>query len=58
MRAQLLLAGLPNVHTSRVEGSSGTWYRVRTGPFITYQELRKAESKMAKMNIQPMQIKQ
>lgn len=58
MRAQLLLAGLPNVTTSRVDGSNGTWYRVRTGPFSNRQDLNKAENKMVKLNIQPMQIQQ
>ncbi|GGO78287.1 hypothetical protein GCM10011348_09850 [Marinobacterium nitratireducens] len=58
MRAQLLLAGLPNVTTSRVVGSNGTWYRVRTGPFTNRQELNKAENKMVKLSIQPMQIRQ
>ncbi|NVK43455.1 MAG: SPOR domain-containing protein [Oceanospirillaceae bacterium] len=58
MRARLLLAGLPNVTTSRVDGSNGTWYRVRSGPFTNRQELNKAENKMVKLSIQPMQIKQ
>nr|WP_067291935.1 SPOR domain-containing protein [Marinobacterium profundum] len=58
MRAQLLLAGLPNVHTSKSEGSNGTWYRVRTGPFDSRTAINKAQNKMAKMRILPMEIKQ
>ncbi|UTW10486.1 SPOR domain-containing protein [Marinobacterium rhizophilum] len=58
MRAQLLLAGLPNVRTSKTEGSNGIWYRVRTGPFDNRAAINKAQNKMAKMNIQSMQIQQ
>jgi cell division protein FtsN len=58
MRAQLLLAGLPNVRTSKTEGSNGTWYRVRTGPFDNRAAINKAQNKMAQMNIQSMEIKQ
>ncbi len=58
MRAQLLLAGLPNVRTSKSEGSNGTWYRVRTGPFDNRADINKAQNKMAQMSIQAMAIKQ
>jgi cell division protein FtsN len=58
MRAQLLLAGLPNVRTSKSEGSNGTWYRVRTGPFDNRAAINKAQNKMAKMRIQAMEIQQ
>ncbi len=58
MRAQLLLAGLPNVRTSKSEGSNGTWYRVRTGPFDNRADINKAQQKMAKLRIQPMEIQQ
>lgn len=58
MRAQLLLAGLPNVRTSKSEGSNGTWYRVRTGPFDNRAAINKAQAKMAKLNIYALEIKQ
>lgn len=58
MRAQLLLAGLPNVRTSKSEGSNGTWYRVRTGPFDNRAAINKAQAKMAKLNISALEIKQ
>ncbi len=58
MRAQLLLAGLPNVRTSKSEGSNGIWYRVRTGPFDNRAAINKAQSKMAQMRIESMQIQQ
>lgn len=53
MRARLTLAGLPNVRTSL----SGDWYRVTTGPFNTYNELKSATSKLEKLNIHPVKRK-
>ncbi|WP_051559924.1 SPOR domain-containing protein [Marinobacterium jannaschii] len=59
MRANLLLQGLPNVHTSKSVSSNGTtWYRVRTGPFDSRSRLNKAYDKLVRMNIEPMQIRQ
>lgn len=56
MRAQLLLSGLPNVHTSRVEGDNGIWYRVRTGPFNNRTELNRARNQITSLGISPMSI--
>lgn len=56
MRAQLLLHGLPNVHTSRVDGENGLWYRVRTGPFNSSSELNQARRQLTGMGISPMAI--
>jgi len=53
MRARLTLAGLPNVRTNR----SGDWYRVTTGPFRTYNELKTATNKLEKLNIHPVKRK-
>lgn len=56
MRAEMILAGLPNVKTSRTEGSNGTWYRVRTGPFDTRADVNAASNKLYKLNINPLEI--
>lgn len=56
MRAQLLLSGLPNVHTSRVDGENGIWYRVRTGPFNNRSELNSARNQLTSLGITPMPI--
>jgi cell division protein FtsN len=56
MRAQLILAGLPNVHTNRSEGENGVWFRVRVGPFDNRTEMTKAHNKLAKMRISPMAV--
>lgn len=53
MRARLTLAGLPNVRASQ----SGDWFRVTTGPFNTYNELKSATSKLEKLNIHPVKRK-
>lgn len=53
MRARLTLAGLPNVRANK----SGDWYRVTTGPFNTYNELKSATSKLEKLNIHPVKRK-
>lgn len=59
MRAQLILMGLPNVHTSPSTSKDGsTWYRVRTGPFDNRSRLSKAYDKLVQKNIQPLRIKQ
>lgn len=57
MKARLSLAGLPNITVSRTEGSKGVWYRVSTGNFTTYNELKKATAKLEKLNIHPVQRK-
>ncbi|WP_432697314.1 SPOR domain-containing protein [Marinobacterium sp. YM272] len=57
MRAEMILAGLPNVKTSRTEGSNGTWYRVRTGPFETRADVNAASNKLYKLNINPLEIR-
>ncbi len=56
MRAELLLSGLPNVHTSRIEGDNGIWYRVRTGPFNNRSELIRARNQLTSLGISPLQI--
>ena len=53
MRARLTLAGLPNVRANK----SGDWYRVTTGPFNTYNELKSATNKLEKLNIHPVKRK-
>ena len=57
MRARLTLSNLPNVNTNRSEGSNGVWYRVTTGPFSTYAELRDATTRLEKLNIHPIKRK-
>lgn len=58
LRAELILKGLPNVVIKKGESSSGNiWYRVRTGPFDSRSQLNKAQDKLVRMNLQPMQIK-
>lgn len=59
MRAQLILSGLPNVHTSESAAQDGTtWYRVRIGPFENRSRLSKAYDKLVQQDIQPLRIKQ
>lgn len=59
MRAQLILLGLPNVHTNTSVADDGsTWYRVRLGPFENRSRLSKAYDKLVQQNIQPLRIKQ
>ncbi|EAR61427.1 SPOR domain-containing protein [Neptuniibacter caesariensis] len=59
MRAQLILLGLPNVHTDTSKSKDGTlWYRVRLGPFDNRSRLSKAYDKLVQQNIQPLRIKQ
>ena len=57
MRAKLILLGLPNAHTSKVSGKNGTWYRVRVGPFDNRSLLNRAQDKLVRQRIQPMEIK-
>ncbi len=57
MRAKMILAGLPDVKTSRTEGSNGVWYRVRTGPFDTRAEVNAASNKLYKLNINPLEVR-
>lgn len=56
MKARLLLNNLPNVKVSKTTSNNGTWYRVRTGPFATFNNLKAALIKLNKLNITPMQI--
>lgn len=56
-RARLALSGLPNVTMSRTEGSNGVWYKVSTGNFSTYNELKSATAKLEKLNIHPVKRK-
>ncbi len=59
MRAQLILLGLPNVHTDTSKSQDGAiWYRVRLGPFENRSRLSKAYDKLVQQNIQPLRIKQ
>ena len=59
MRAQLILLGLPNVHTDTSKNKDGSiWYRVRVGPFDNRSRLSKAYDKLVQQNIQPLRIKQ
>lgn len=57
MRAQLILNGFPNVHTSQVSGENGTWYRVRTGPFDDRSSLNRAQDQLVRLRISPMVIR-
>ena len=57
MRAQLLLSGLPNVHTNKSDGQNGVWYRVRVGPFDNRSAMNKAHDKLARLNINAMTIR-
>lgn len=56
MKARLLLNNLPKVTVSKTTSENGTWYRVRTGPFLTFNELKAALTKLNKLNISPIQI--
>ncbi|MCJ8338847.1 MAG: SPOR domain-containing protein [Pseudomonadales bacterium] len=56
MKAMLLLNNLPNVKVGKITSDNGTWYRVRTGPFITFAQLRAAGAKLNRLNISPMQV--
>ncbi len=58
LRAKLILLGMPNVTTSKVTSSSGSkWYRVRVGPFDSRSKLNKAQDKLVRMRLQPLQVK-
>jgi len=57
MRAQLILNGFPNVHTSQVSGENGVWYRVRTGPFDDRSSLNRAQDQLVRLRISPMVIR-
>ncbi|WP_409523647.1 SPOR domain-containing protein [Nitrincola sp. MINF-07-Sa-05] len=56
MRAQLILNGFPNVHTSQVSGENGVWYRVRTGPFNDRPSMNSAQDQLVRLRISPMVI--
>lgn len=57
MRAKLILMGMPNAKTSKSTGQNGTWYRVRVGPFDNRSLLNRAQDKLVRQQIQPMEIK-
>ncbi|PSL14078.1 cell division protein FtsN [Marinobacterium halophilum] len=57
MRAKLILQGFPGVRSDRSEGSNGTWYRVRIGPFDNKTQMNLARNKLGKLNIIPMPIR-
>ena len=56
MKARLILNNFPSVTVSKTSSDKGTWFRVRTGPFITFNTLKSALIKLNKLNITPMQI--
>ncbi len=56
MKVRLLLNNLPKVTVQKITSANGTWYRVRTGPFITYNHLKAALNKLNKMKINSMQV--
>jgi cell division protein FtsN len=58
MKARLILNNFPSVTVSKTNSDKGTWFRVRTGPFITFNTLKSALIKLNKLNITPMQIPQ
>lgn len=57
MRAKLILMGMPNAKTSKSTGQNGIWYRVRVGPFDNRSLLNRAQDKLVRQQIQPMEIK-
>ncbi|MET3999278.1 SPOR domain-containing protein [Marinobacterium sp. MBR-109] len=57
MRARLILEGLPGVRTDRSEGSNGTWYRVRIGPFDNRTAMNQASNRLGKLRIIPMEVR-
>lgn len=57
MRARLILEGLPGVSTDRSEGSNGTWYRVRIGPFDNRTAMNQASNRLGKLSIIPMEVR-
>ncbi|MET4161794.1 MAG: SPOR domain-containing protein [Marinobacterium sp.] len=57
MRARLILEGLPGVRTDRSEGSNGTWYRVRIGPFDNRTAMNQASNRLGKLSIIPMEVR-
>jgi len=56
MKARLILNNFPSVTVSKTNSDKGTWFRVRTGPFVTFNTLKSALIKLNKLNITPMQI--
>ncbi|MEH6444779.1 MAG: SPOR domain-containing protein [Oceanospirillaceae bacterium] len=56
MKVRLLLNNFAKVKVSKTSSTSGTWYRVRTGPFITFNQLKAALIKLNKLNISPIQV--
>jgi len=56
MKARLIINNFPSVKVTKTSSDRGTWYRVRTGPFITFNTLKSALIKLNKLNITPMQV--
>ncbi|MEM5528171.1 SPOR domain-containing protein [Gammaproteobacteria bacterium AS21] len=56
MKARLILNNLDNVKVDKSVSDNGTWYRVRSGPYLTFNDLRAALSKLNKMGILSLQI--
>jgi cell division septation protein DedD len=56
MKARLILNNLDNVKVDQSVSDNGTWYRVRSGPYLTFNDLRAALSKLNKMGILSLQI--
>lgn len=56
MKARLILNNLDNVKVDKSVSDNGTWYRVRTGPYLTFNDLRAALSKLNKLGILSLQI--
>jgi len=50
LRAQLALTGLES-HINVTEGDSGTWHRVRLGPYASRREVDRIRSKLARADI-------
>ncbi|MFT5707974.1 MAG: cell division protein FtsN [Oceanospirillaceae bacterium] len=56
MKVRLLLNNFSKVKVSKTSSANGIWYRVRTGPFITFNQLKAALIKLNKLNISPIQV--
>lgn len=57
MKVKLILNNFPKVVVSKTTSANGTiWYRVRTGPYVKFNTLKSALTKLNKLNISPLQI--
>jgi cell division protein FtsN len=57
MKVKLILNNFPKVAVSKSTSTSGAiWYRVRTGPYVKFNNLKEALTKLNKLNISPLQI--